>query len=230
MKDQVALSMRSGKRTAREMMQEVATCGAKRIQLDALHPDFAGLSVSGRRDISATIRRNGLLASGVDFLLPQSAWEQDPESTLHRFTEAVAIAEVAGNVPVGTLLPEEGEIAKNAIQIGHGSGVLVSTHRNSTRQMTPLVGWNLPIVLLAKTDRPLKALAQASYGPMAVRVKGEVVGGVDSSTLEIAETRFELRELRGVLDAMRWSPTPIIDAMGDEAVKLIHAWHVAGPW
>ena len=120
--------MRSGNGTARELIREVADCGARVIQLDALHKDFNGISKSGRRDLTATIRRNGLRSSGVDFLVPQSDWELHPDRTLQAFSDAVAIAEEVGNVPVGTLLPEEGEITMNALLVGHHSGVLVSTH------------------------------------------------------------------------------------------------------
>jgi hypothetical protein len=62
---------------------------------------------------------------------------------------------------------------------------------------------------------------------MAVRLKGEVV---NDTTLKIDGNQVQLLEFRGVMDAMRWRPSPIVDAIGDQAKQLIHAWQVAGPW
>ena len=73
----------------------------------------------------------------------------------------------------------------------------------------------------------MKTLAEAPLGPMAVRLKGEVV---NDTTLKIDGNQVQLLEFRGVMDAMRWRPSPIVDAIGDQAKQLIHAWQVAGPW
>ena len=226
MEDYVSVSMRVADGSAREIMQDVAACGAFGIQLDATHTDFCDLSSSGRRDLAVTLRRTGLRASGIDFLVPPTMWVEEPDQTLEAFKDAVAIAEVVGNVPIGACLPDDQEITKSAIAVGHRSGVIVSTH-GVTPPEDPQIGWHLPISLLAKEDRPMKTLAEAPLGPMAIRLKGDVVC---DTTLEIDGNQVQLLELRGVIDAMRWSPSPIVDAIGDQAKKLIHAWQVAGPW
>ena len=38
-----------------------------------------------------------------------------------------------------------------------------------------------------------------------------------------------LRELRGVLDAMRWNPMAILDCDCDDTLSFVKAWQVAGP-
>jgi hypothetical protein len=226
MKDHVTVSMRSASGSAREIMQEVTACGAYGIQLDATHNDFLDLTLSGTRDLAATLRRTGLRATGIDFLIPPTVWVDAPDQTLQAFSDAVAIAEGVGNVPVGTCLPDDPEITTSALTIGHRCGVLVSIHGVVPPQ-DPHIGWHLPVSLLAKEIRPMKTLAEAPLGPMAVRLKGDVVG---ESTLEFEGNQVELLELRGVMDAMRWSPLPIVYAIGDQAKQLIQAWHVAGPW
>ncbi len=226
MEDYVSLSMRSAEGSAREIMQEVSDCGAQEIQLDATHSDFFDLSSSGRRDLAATLRRCGLRASGIDFLHHPSMWLDQPDKTLQAFTDAVSIAEAVGNVPIGVCLPDDKEIATSALSVGHRRGVLVSTH-GVTPPSDPQIGWHLPVSLLAKEDRPMKTLAEAPLGPMAVRLKGEVV---DETTIEFEGSQVQLLELRGVIDAMRWKPSTIIDAFGDRAKQLINAWQVAGPW
>ena len=226
MEDHVSLSMRSAEGSARDIMQEVSACGARGIQLDAMHSDFVDLSSSGRRDLVATLRRYSLRASGIDFLIPPATWEDEPDQTLQAFEDAVAIAEVVGNVPIGACLSDDQEITTSALAVGHRCGVLVSTH-GVTPPHDPQIGWHLPVSLLAKQDRPMKTLAESPLGPVAIRLKGDVV--CDTS-LEIDGDQVQLLELRGVMDAMRWSPSPIVDAIGDQAKKLIHAWQVAGPW
>lgn len=226
MEDQVSVSMRSAGGSVREIMQEVTACGAREIQLDAMHGDFFDLSSSGRRDLAVSLRRSGLRASGVDFLASPTSWEEEPDQTLQGFKDAVAIAEIVGNVPVGTCIPDEHDITTTALSVGHNCGVLVSTH-GAAPPSDPQVGWHLPLSLLAKVDQPMKSLAAASLGPMAVRLKGDIVG---ETTIEIEGNQVQLRELRGVMDAMRWNPSPIVDAIGEQAIQLIHAWQVAGPW
>ena len=226
MEDHVSVSMRAAEGSARDIMQEVSASGARGIQLDALHRDFVDLSSSGRRDLVATLRRSSLRASGIDFLIPPTTWEDDPDQTLQAFEDAVAIAEVVGNVPIGACLPDDQEITTSALAVGHRCGVLVSTHGVSP-PLDPQIGWHLPVSLLAKEDRPMKILAEAPLGPLAIRLTGEVVS---DTTLEIDGDQVQLLELRGVMDAMRWRPSPIVDANGDKAKQLIHAWQVAGPW
>ena len=218
--------MRSSEGSAREIMQKVTACGTRGIQLDAMHGDFSDLSASGRRDLAVTLRRSGLRAVGVDFLVPPSLWEDEPDQTLQAFKDAVAIAEVVGSVPVGTRIPDDHAITATALSVGHSCGVLVSTH-SASPPSDPQVGWHLPVSLLAKVDQPMKTLATAPLGPMAIRLKGDVVG---ESTLQIDGDQLELLELRGVIDAMRWNPSPIVDAIGDQAIQLIQAWQLAGPW
>jgi len=226
MAQEIAISMRSGTGTAREVLQAMSDCGIQRVQLDVLHEDFVDISSSGWRDLASTLKRLGLHASGVDFLVPPTWWEEQPERTLQAFTNAVALSEAVGNVPIGTRLDETSEVAQSAVSIGQHAGVLLSTH-GALPPEDPHIGWHLPLALLAKEEKPMKTLVEATCGPMAVRLCGEIVG---DSTLEHNGNQVELRELRGVLDAMRWNPTPIIDGFGSEASSLRRAWQVAGPW
>ena len=60
MTDQLAVSMRASSLGVRDCMGECSLHRFERIQINALHPDFKDLSDSGRRDVVATLRRNGL--------------------------------------------------------------------------------------------------------------------------------------------------------------------------
>ena len=226
MEQQVAVSMRSFEGTAREVFQGVRECGGRSIQIDAMHSDLQNMSASGRRDLKATLARLSLHCSGVDFLTSETVWKQNPDHTLTLFAEAVAIAERLGNVPVGTCLPVESELTSSTLAIGQQAGILVSTHGAHPPE-DPLVGWHLPVSFLAKEEQPMKTLVEAGHPPMAIRMCGEIIG---DSTLDFEGHQVDLRELRGVLDAMRWNPTPIVDACGEEAAILMEAWHVSGPW
>jgi hypothetical protein len=226
MTQEIAISMRAGTGTVREVLQAMSDSGVQRVQLDVLHEDFTDISSSGWRDLASTLRRLGLHASGIDFLVPPTWWEEQPERALQSFTKAVELSEAVGNVPIGTRLEETSEVAESAIAIGQHAGVLLSTH-GAMPPEDPQIGWHLPLALLAKEEKPMKTLVEASCGPMAVRLCGEIVG---DSILEHNGNQVELRELRGVLDAMRWNPTPIIDSAGSEASALRKAWQFAGPW
>jgi hypothetical protein len=226
MDQETAISMRAGNGTAREILQSMGDGGVTRVQLDALHEDFVDMSKSSWRDLASTLRRLGLRASGIDFLVPPMWWEDQPERTLQALICAVGMSEAIGNVPIGTRFDETSEVAENAIAVGQHAGVLLSMHGIAPPE-DPQVGWHLPLALLAKEQRPMKTLVEAKQGPMAIRLRGEIVG---DSTLEYEGNQVELRELRGVLDAMRWNPIPIIDSSGNEASVLCKAWQVAGPW
>ena len=226
MTDQLAVSMRASSLGVRDCMGECSLHRFERIQINALHQDFKDLSDSGRRDVVATLRRNGLRASGVDFLVPPAIWEKGGDQALAGFGVAVSIAEAVGRVPVSVCLPEEPEIVETVIATGIGAGVLVAAHASMPLE-NPNIGWGLPISLLAKEDRPLRTLAESTYGPIALRLSGDIQG---RTTLETNDNTLELTELRGLLDAMRWKPSPVIDATPEEATLIAAAWHAAGPW
>ncbi|MDP7005214.1 MAG: hypothetical protein QF718_03275 [Phycisphaerales bacterium] len=226
MEPDISISLRSNSGSARTMLQAISESGVRSVQIDYLHEDFSDMSVSAYRDLASTLRRLGLRASGVDFLVPATLWDEEPERTLLSLNSVVTMSTALGNVPIGTLIPEESELASSAKKITQQSGVLLSAH-GSTPPEDPQVGWHLPISLLVKEGRPIKKLVSSKCAPMAIRLRGEIVG---DSTLELGEYQVELRELRGVLDAMRWKPTPIIDCHIEESSAIVRAWQIAGPW
>ena len=226
MTDHLAVSMRASSLSARECMNRYSEHGFARIQIDSLHPDFHDLTDSGRRDLVATLRRNGLRASGVDFLTTPTTWEQHIDETIGGFVAAISMAEVLGRVPVSVCVPEDEEIIETVIAIGAAAGVLVAA--NCTLPLeNPNIAWGLPLALLAKEERPMQTLARATFGPIALRLSGDVL---DRTTLEIHNDTIELTELRGVLDAMRWNPVPVIDGSLDNACEIASAWQSAGPY
>lgn len=226
MTDHLAVSMRASSLSARECMYRYSEHGFGRIQIDSLHRDFHDLTESGRRDLVATLRRNGLQASGVDFLATPAIWEEHMDETIGGFGAAIAIAEVVGGVPVSVCVPEDEEIIETVIAIGAAAGILVAAHSTLPLE-NPNIGWGLPLALLAKEERPIRTLAGATFGPIALRLSGEVL---NRTTLEIHNDTVELTELRGVLDAMRWNPAPVIDGSLDNACKIASAWQSAGPF
>jgi hypothetical protein len=225
MEQVIAVSMRTNTGSAKKVLKQIASNGVRCVQLDALHDDFVDMTESGLRDVAATMRGLGVRACGVDFLVSPEMWEEAPERTLDAFSRAVAIAEVVGNVPVGTRMAKESEITESAISIGQQSGVLLSSHGTNPPQ-DPQVGWHLPLALLSKEENPLLALVKANHAPLAIRLRGEIV---DETSLEYEGTRMVLRELRGVLDAMRWNPMAILDCDCDDTLSFVKAWQVAGP-
>ena len=82
------------------------------------------------------------------------------------------------------------------------------------------------MALLAKEERPMRTLAGATFGPIALRLSGDVL---ERTTLEIHSDTVELTEIRAVLDAMRWNPVPVIDGVLDNACEIASAWQSAGP-
>ena len=224
MSDQLAVSMRTTSSNARDFMGALSSHGFGRIQLDSLHCDFHNLTNSGLRDLASTLQRNGLKPSGVDFLAPPTNWETDSDQTLTGFGRAIEIASSIGRVPVSVCIPPRDEIIDAIVASGTEVGVLIAAH-GAKPLNNPQIGWGLPVSLLAKEDRPMEALAGASFGPIALRLTGNVI---ESSTIAIDEETLELRELRGVLDAMRWTPSPVIDASTDYAELMALAWEKAG--
>ena len=225
MEQEIAVSMRTNAGSAKTVLQQIADSGVHRVQLDALHQDFLDLTVSGARDLASTLRRLDLRASGVDFLVSPEIWEETPERTLGAFTSAVVMAEAVGSVPVGTRILEEKDVAESAILIGQQSGVVLSTH-GPVPPDDPQIGWHLPLALLLKEEKPLLTLVEAGQAPLAIRLRGEIV---EESSLQFDGSSIVLRELRGVLDAMGWSPFAIFDCDCNDAVSFIKAWQDAGP-
>ena len=183
MNDQLALSMRGSTSNARDFMGDLATHGFARIQIDSLHPDFRHLTDSGLRDLSATLRRNGLRAGGVDFLLHPTDWESDADQSLAGFARAMKISSSLGRVPVSVCIPPKEEITEIVVALGSEAGVLIAAH-GSTPLENPRIGWGLPVALLAKEENPMESLAGATFGPIALRLTGNVAG---TTTLEIDE-------------------------------------------
>jgi hypothetical protein len=225
MKEHLAVSMRASSAHARSFFSDLSLHGFGNVQLNALHHDFSSMSDSGRRDLASTLRRNELRASGVDFLALPSNWESEPEQTLMNFGAAVSISEALGRIPVSVCIPDNEEIVEAVVAAGLGTGILVAAHRCAPLS-NPNIAWGLPTALLAKEERPMRTLAEASFGPLALRLSGEVVG---RSALETNAETLDLTELRGVLDAMRWDPISVIDASPEQAVQIASAWHSAGP-
>lgn len=225
MTEHLAVSMRASTALARPFFGELSMRGFGNVQVNALHQDFASMTDSGRRDLASTLRRNELRASGVDFLILPSSWESEPEETLMKFGAAVSISVALGRIPVSVCVPDNEEIVEAVVSAGIGTGILVAAHR-CVPHANPNIAWGLPTALLAKEERPMRTLAEASFGPLALRLSGEVVG---RSTLETNEETLDLTELRGVLDAMRWEPIPVIDAPPEKALDIACAWRAAGP-
>ncbi|MDP7009603.1 MAG: hypothetical protein QGI78_08545 [Phycisphaerales bacterium] len=225
MNPKLAVSMRTTSLKAKDFIDEVSTLRFGKIQVDALHSDLDQLTESGRRDLCSTLRRSGLRASGVDFFVGPKDWETHLEATLAGFGSAIAIAGELGRVPVNICVPDREDIVEAAVWAGAEAGVLVAAHR-AAPLANPNIGWGLPVALLAKEERPMRALAGATFGPIVLRLSGEVRG---KTTLELHTETLELSELRGVLDAMRWAPSSVIDAVPQKAVEIATAWESAGP-
>ena len=149
-------------------LKAVADAGFTSVQLDATMPALRPrvLDRSARRDLSATLRRSGLAASGLDFFIPAEHYRdmQHIERATEAAHAALELAADLGRLPLSVNLPvtdADPQVISDLLSAADGLGVVIAVHHEAAPE--DLVQW------LAAHD---EGLVGAGLDPAACSLRG----------------------------------------------------------
>jgi len=129
----------------------VVRCSA--VQLDGTEPGMRAreLDRSGRRDVAATLRRNGLTFTGIDLWIPESHFTsgQHVDRAVEAVVQACGLAgelgrlvEESGKPSVSIGLPEQNprELVSVLVTAAMRAGVLLADHHRSLAESGAVLG------------------------------------------------------------------------------------------
>jgi len=203
---------------AAESLQVVASLGIRGVQLDASDASMRprDLDASARRDVAATLRRLGLVASGIDCFVPMERFTDAARAD--RAMEAVAgslvLAEALGRVPVCLWLPNPaaGDVSETIRREADRRGVPVADFNPASRDLTGSSIGVDPAVELAEGRDPVAAIH--THGPrvVAARVVDLLRGGMRGPIGEPGGARLDAAAWRLALELAAFPGLPVIDA------------------
>jgi sugar phosphate isomerase/epimerase len=198
--------------TAAEGMALAAAWGLAAVQFDAADPNLRPreMSESARRDLCASLRRRGLVASGIDCFVPVERFGQ--ASRVERSIDAVlgclTLAETLGRVPVCVHLPAEGSAAQSLLHEADRRGVpLVDFTRNGERTCVGLD----PAATLAAGEDPVAEVHRSAGRVGAARVVDLLASGMRGPIGEPAGSRLDALSWRLALEMGGFRGVPVID-------------------
>ena len=180
-------------------LRKLAENGINSVQLSAAQQGIRPreLDRRARRDLSATLVRNGLMLNGLDLMIPRKHW-RDGEQMDRAVTSALAAIELAadlGHVPVSLALPVKDladDVRQALLTAADGRNVTLAVHAENEldeliawveRESQPILGIGIaPSVLLAAEIDPADMLNRFSkhirvarlddYSPPSVATMG----------------------------------------------------------
>ncbi|MBL1216889.1 MAG: sugar phosphate isomerase/epimerase [Planctomycetes bacterium] len=223
----------SGLSDPKVALRQVAACGLRWVQLPATRPGLRprDLDRSARRDLLATLRRNGLSLSGLDLWIPVDHFTDSlyVDRAVAAVAGAIELAGDLGRVPVSLALPgDEDDDTGDAVALdadaveqmratGEAYGVRLAVYRADTSAPSGLsVGFD-PAVCYWHGDDPLEALGRIESD----RLAGVRLTDVDGQGLRVCpgSGRLDLCAFQGVLLTIGYSKPVVLDLK-----------QVNGPW
>lgn len=211
----------------RRAFSAIAEAGFSYVQLDATMPGVRPreLDPSARRDLAATIRRSGLIASGLDFFIPADHY-RDPSHVDRAVESAHAALRLAAdldrltvslNVPV---LDAEPQIIQDLLAAADGFGVRLALYH--TADPAPLQDWlsqhdnNLvgvaldPAALLAARHDPVATLQGLGDVLMVARLSDSKRGQADGWRSTVGRGDLDLMAYRVSVDLAPRRVGPVV--------------------
>ncbi|MFA6044044.1 MAG: hypothetical protein WC718_03590 [Phycisphaerales bacterium] len=205
----------------REAIRWAAICGYRWVQLDAGTLRARELDRSARRDIAATLRREGLQLSGIDLWVPPAHLVSPAEQG--RACEALlGAAELLSEL--AALLPGSGTVVSTALHAATPAelvrelsmgfervGVLLADHAWPARlSIAPLgVGIDPAAIILAKGE-VVGELSRLTSAPIAARLSDFAA----SSRVPPGEGALELEAYDAVLHTRGYAEARVVDLRG----------------
>jgi len=201
--------------TPSEAIELAASWGLAGVQFDAGDPSLRPreLGESARRDLAATLRRRGLVASGIDCFVPVDRFA-DP-ARVERAVEAVqgclVLSESLGRVPVCMHLPEKGaeQVRDTLTAEAVRRGVALVAFTPCSAAAT--VGVD-PAATLAAGQDPVAQVHQAAGRVGAARVVDLLSSGMRGPIGEPSGSRLDAMAWRLALEMSGFRGLPVIDA------------------
>lgn len=186
--------------------------GLAAVQFDASDPNVRPreLGESARRDLSASLRRRGLVASGIDCFVPVERFADAAriERAIDAVLGSITLAEALGRVPVCLHLPAEGAATETLRRESDRRGVpLVDFTRNS---VAPRVGLD-PAATLAAGEDPVAEVHRSVGRVGAARVVDLLASGMRGPIGEPAGSRLDAMSWRLALEMSGFRGVPVID-------------------
>jgi sugar phosphate isomerase/epimerase len=197
-----------------EALERAAQWGLAGVQFDAADPALRprDLGESARRDLAATLRRRGLVASGIDCFVPVDRFK-DP-ARVDRAVEAVlgclVLSESLGRVPVCMHLPKTG-----------AEQVRASLCAEAVRRGVPLADFTRgsgaaavgvdPAATIAAGQDPVTEVHQAAGRVAAARVVDLLASGMRGPIGEPSGSRLDALAWRLALEMSGFTGLPVID-------------------
>jgi sugar phosphate isomerase/epimerase len=194
--------------------EAAAAMGLRGVQLDAADPSMRPreLGDSGRRDLAAALRRRGLVASGIDCLVP-----------VERFADAAAVERAMDAVRGSIALAESLQGVPVCVHLPRGDGEVPRALRSEAlRRGVPLADIGVPpdagevcvdpAALLAASLDVSSTVAGLSGRVAAARVVDLLRSGLRGPIGEPGAGRLDAMAYRLALELAGFRGLPVIDA------------------
>lgn len=237
--------------TVKTALSRLAEAGFRGVQLDATLSGIRPreLDATGRRDLSASARRAGLVVGGVDLFIPRDHYAEP--ANVDRATQAtlaaITLAADLGRVPLSINLPIdllEKDVGSALLAGAEAHGVTLVVHAEDqldaladwlNQADSDLVGMGLdPAALLGARADP-STIAQSHTGQLTgARLNDTRRGRADGSRCPVGAGDLDLMSYRISIDLAPHRRGPVVlDLRGlsnplDAAVLANQAWDDAG--
>ena len=204
------------------------------VQFDASQPGLRAreLDIGGRRDVAATLRRNELVASGIDCFIPVERFEQldAVERAMTALFESLAFAEFLGRVPVSLFMPRDEQLVNTIAQEAARRGVALADFTRPASCSKCGIGLD-PAVILLEQKNPAQEVSTA--GPRLVAAR---VNDIDQSGQRgpIGHGRLDALAYRIALEVCGLKSLPVIDCRSwrqpvEESAQCVKHWNNVMP-
>lgn len=196
-----------------QAFEVAAALGLRGVQLDAADASMRPreLGDSARRDLAAALRRRGLVASGIDCLVPAERFA-DParvEPSMEAVRASIALAESLGGVAVCVQLPAKLSEVSSALRAeAHRRGVPLADVTVPPGEGEVCVD---PAALLAASLDVASTVASLAGRVAAARVVDLLRSGLRGPIGEAGASRLDAMAYRVALELAGFRGLPVID-------------------
>ena len=206
----------------RESLAWASVAGFRAVQLSATDPATRPRELKGsaRRDFCATLARNELQCSGIDFFIPPSHWSdpQHMERAHDALINAILFAAELGLAPVLAPMPEDVAVDVLASIAEHAARAGVSILRAAAKDLTnstfapPFAACIDCATVLGEGARPEDLVARSGASLGGIRLVDLHRSGLRGPLMEPRESRLDALALKVALEISGFRGIPVIDA------------------
>lgn len=211
----------------RQCLSKIAELGFSAVQIDATLPSLRPreLDITARRDLLATIRREGLSLAGVDFFIPAEHYStpEHVDRAVHSATLACVLAGDLDRVPLSLNLPLQNAdpaILQTLFEQADINGISVAIHDET--QIEQLMQWQLreapphagagldPAALLIRGKDPVKTTQQLAGSLRIARLSDASTGQSDGTRQIVGTGSLDIMTYRLSIDLAPQRIGPVV--------------------